>query len=186
MAVSRDRVLVTGGAGFIGVNLAPVLAEAGYVTRCYDDFSTGRRDDAVRAAYDEIVEGDVLDLDSLTEAARGCAHVVHLAAQAGVPASVKAPLVDCDLNVRGTLHTLLAARDAGVGGFVFASSNAPLGEIIPPAHEDPVPAFVALKAMAHQLKLPEVSMGMSADYEKAVACGATQIRLGTALFGARA
>jgi UDP-glucose 4-epimerase len=139
MGVTRGRVLVTGGAGFIGVNLAPVLAELGYTTRCFDNFSTGRPGDAERAAYDEIVEGDVLDAAVLGEATRGCTHVVHLAAQAGVPASVEDPLADCEVNVGGTLHALLAARDAGVTGFVFASSNAPLGEITPPAHEGVVP-----------------------------------------------
>ena len=139
MAVTPGRVLVTGGAGFIGVNLAPVLSDLGYATRCYDDFSTGWRNDAENAAYDEIVHGDVLDLPALVEATRDCSQVVHLAAQAGVPASVEDPLTDCELNVRGTLHALIAARDAGVAGFVFASSNAPLGEITPPAHEDVVP-----------------------------------------------
>jgi UDP-glucose 4-epimerase len=139
MAVTQGRVLVTGGAGFIGVNLAPVLAGLGLTTRCYDNFSTGRRADAERAAYDEIIEGDILDAAALAEAARDCTHVVHLAAQAGVPASVADPLTDCDLNVRGTVHALLAARDAGVKGFVLASSSAPLGEITPPAHEGLVP-----------------------------------------------
>lgn len=139
MAVTRGRVLVTGGAGFIGVNLAPDLAGLGYATRCYDNFSTGHRADAERAAYDEIVEGDILQADALANACRDCTHVVHLAAQAGVPTSVEDPITDCELNVRGTLHALLAARDAGVAGFVFASSNAPLGEIIPPAHEGVVP-----------------------------------------------
>lgn len=139
MAVTPGRVLVTGGAGFIGVNLAPVLTQLGYTTRCYDDFSTGHRSDAEAAGYDEIVEGDVLRVEDLAAATRGCTHVVHLAAQAGVPASVADPVADCELNVRGTLHALLAARDAGVSGFVFASSNAPLGEITPPAHEDVVP-----------------------------------------------
>src|SRR5690348_11878811 len=119
MAVTRGRVLVTGGAGFIGVNLAPVLADLGYATRCFDNFSTGHRDDAQRAAYDEIVEGDVLDAAALADAARECTHVVHLAAQAGVPTSVADPVTDCETNVRGTLHALLAARDAGVTGFVF-------------------------------------------------------------------
>jgi UDP-glucose 4-epimerase len=137
--VTGGRVLVTGGAGFIGVNLAPVLAELGYATRCYDNFSTGRRDDAEKAAYDELLEGDVLDAGALVEATRDCSHVVHLAAQAGVPASVEDPLRDCELNVRGTLHALIAARDAGATGFVFASSNAPLGDITPPAHEGVVP-----------------------------------------------
>jgi UDP-glucose 4-epimerase len=139
MAVTRGRVLVTGGAGFIGVNLAPVLAELGFATRCFDDFSTGHHSDAERAGYDDIVRGDVLDAGALAESARDCTHVVHLAAQAGVPTSVADPLRDCELNVRGTLHALLAARDATVTGFVFASSNAPLGEITPPAHEGVVP-----------------------------------------------
>lgn len=139
MAVSPGRVLVTGGAGFIGVNLAPVLGELGFTTRCYDNFTTGHRSDAEAAGYDEIVEGDVLDPASLAQAADGCTHVVHLAAQAGVPTSVEDPVADCELNVRGTLNALLAARDASVRGFVFASSNAPLGDITPPAHEDVVP-----------------------------------------------
>ena len=134
--MTGGRVLVTGGAGFIGVNLAPVLARHGYATRCFDDFSTGHRADAERASYDEVVQGDILDADALLDAARGCTHVVHLAAQAGVPTSVEDPLRDCELNVRGTLHALLAARDAGAAGFVFASSSAPLGEITPPAHEE--------------------------------------------------
>jgi UDP-glucose 4-epimerase len=139
MAVTRGRVLVTGGAGFIGVNLSPVLAEHGFATRCYDDFSTGHRSDAERAGYDEILQGDILDPAALVEAARDCTHVVHLAAQAGVPTSVEDPVTDCEVNVRGTLHALLAAREAGVAGFVFASSNAPLGEITQPAHEAVVP-----------------------------------------------
>jgi UDP-glucose 4-epimerase len=132
---THRRVLVTGGAGFIGVNLAPVLGQLGFSTRCYDDFSTGRRDDAKRAGYDEIVEADVLDPVALGDAARGCSHVVHLAAQCGVPASITDPVRDADVNIRGTLNALLAARDASADGFVFASSNAPLGEITPPAHE---------------------------------------------------
>ena len=139
MALGERRVLVTGGAGFVGVNLAPVLAALGYATRCFDNFSTGRRVDAERAGFDEIVEGDVLDAAMLADAAKGCSHLVHLAAQCGVPASVEDPVKDCEVNVRGTLHALLAGRDADVDGFVFASSNAPLGEITPPAHEGVVP-----------------------------------------------
>jgi UDP-glucose 4-epimerase len=139
VAVSTRRVLVTGGAGFVGVNLAPVLAQHGYTTRCYDDFSTGRREDAKRAGYDEIVEADILDQAALAEAAEGCSHVVHLAAQCGVPASIADPVRDCEVNTRGTLNALLAARDAAAQQFVFASSNAPLGVIEPPAHEEMMP-----------------------------------------------
>jgi UDP-glucose 4-epimerase len=139
MGMSDSTVLVTGGAGFIGVNLAPVLAAQGFTTRCYDNFSTGSRADAERAGYDEVVEGDILDAGPFTEAVRGCRYVVHLAAQSGVPTSVADPVNDCELNVRGTLNALMAAREADVEGFVFASSNAPLGDIEPPAHEGIVP-----------------------------------------------
>jgi UDP-glucose 4-epimerase len=132
-------VLVTGGAGFVGVNLAPVLASLGYQTRCLDNFSVGRLDDAKRAGYDEIVEADILDPVATADAALDCDRVVHLAAQCGVPASIADPVTDAEVNVRGTLNVLIAARDAGAGGFVFASSNAPLGEITPPAHEQIVP-----------------------------------------------
>lgn len=134
-----DRVLVTGGAGFVGVNLARLLVEQGHDVRCFDDFSTGRRDDAVAAGYHDIVTGDVRDSDAVARAAQGCRYVVHLAAQSGVPASLADPLRDHDVNVRGTLNTLIAARDAGVAGFVLASSSAPLGDVDPPAHEGLVP-----------------------------------------------
>ncbi|HLL08697.1 MAG TPA: NAD-dependent epimerase/dehydratase family protein [Nocardioidaceae bacterium] len=137
--MSDTKVLVSGGAGFIGVNLARVLSSEGFHARCYDNFSTGRREDAEEAGYDEIVEGDILDPDSFGQAALGCRYVVHLAAQAGVPTSVADPVRDCELNVRGTLNALIAARDAGAEGFVFASSSAPLGDITPPAHEGIVP-----------------------------------------------
>ncbi len=121
MEVTGARVLVTGGAGFVGVNLARSLAARGLATRCYDDFSTGRRSDAEAAGYDEIVEGDVLDAATLAEAAQGCDRVVHLAAQCGVPASVQDPERDCRVNVGGTVNALLAARAADVRGFVLAS-----------------------------------------------------------------
>ncbi len=137
--MSDDTVLVSGGAGFIGVNLARVLAARGYRTRCFDNFSTGLRDDAAAAGYDEIVEGDIRDLDAFTKASQDCRFLVHLAAQAGVPLSVADPLQDCDVNVLGTLNALIAARDTGVDGFVFASSSAPLGDITPPSHEGIVP-----------------------------------------------
>jgi UDP-glucose 4-epimerase len=139
VAVTGDLVLVSGGAGFIGVNLARLLRRKGFGARCLDDFSTGRRSDAEAAGYEEIVQGDVRDLATFRAAAQGCRYVVHLAAQAGVPASVLDPLGDADLNVRGTLHALVAARDAHVDGMVFASSLATLGEIDTTAHEGLLP-----------------------------------------------
>jgi len=132
------RVLVTGGCGFIGVNLARALDGRGWELVAFDDLSTGSRRDGEAAGY-RVIEGDVRDLAALRAACAGAEYVVHLAAHTDVVASVEDPAVDVDVNVRGTLHALLAARDAGVRGFVFASSNAPLGEVEPPTREDKVP-----------------------------------------------
>lgn len=137
--MSDRTVLVTGGAGFIGVNLGRLLRAEGYRTRCLDNFTTGRRADAEAAGYDEVVEGDIRDPDSVGAAARGADLVVHLAAQSGVPTSVADPAHDFEQNARGTFNTLVAARDAGVEGFVLASSSAPLGPVAPPVSEASVP-----------------------------------------------
>lgn len=139
MAVNGDpSVLVTGGCGFIGVNLGRSLADRGWRTIAFDNFSTGKREDGFAAGYD-VVEGDIRDREALTQAASGIDYLVHLAAHTNVIESVEDPVNDVDLNVGGVLNALLAARDANVKGFVFASSNAPLGEIEPPSHEERVP-----------------------------------------------
>jgi len=132
-------VLVTGGAGFIGVNLGRLLAAAGARTIAYDSFVTGRVSDAEAAGYDDIVAGDIRDADALASAARGVDAIVHLAARTGVVDSVEDPRGDAEVNVMGTLNALLAARDGGAGAFVFASSGAPLGSVEPPGHEGLAP-----------------------------------------------
>jgi UDP-glucose 4-epimerase len=132
-------VLVTGGCGFIGVNLARHLRAAGYRTAAFDDLSTGTRADGEAAGYDEIIEGDIRDAAALAKAADGVTAVVHLAAHTGVVPSVEDPRHDSDVNVGGTLNALLAARDGGANTFVFASSGAPLGSVEPPGHEGLAP-----------------------------------------------
>ena len=132
-------MLVTGGAGFIGVNLGRLLAAAGARTIAYDSFVTGRVSDAEAAGYDDIVAGDIRDADALASAARGVDAIVHLAARTGVVDSVEDPRGDAEVNVMGTLNALLAARDGGAGAFVFASSGAPLGSVEPPGHEGLAP-----------------------------------------------
>lgn len=136
---SARTVLVTGGCGFIGVNLARALRAAGYEPVAYDNLSTGRLGDGTAAGYEEVIEADVLDADALTAAAAGVYGVVHLAARTGVVDSVKDPRGDLDVNVGGTLNALLAARDGGASAFVFASSGAPLGSVEPPGHEGLAP-----------------------------------------------
>jgi UDP-glucose 4-epimerase len=127
--------IVTGGAGFIGSTLTRLLLERGYAVRVYDDLSSGSRDHL--AGLDlELVTGDVRDLDSLQRACAGADTIFHLAAGAGVVDSIENPIENFDLNARGTLLALWAAKQAGVGRFVFSSSNAPLGDNAYPASED--------------------------------------------------
>ena len=133
-----ERVLITGGAGFIGANLVRRLLAEGYQVRVLDNFSTGRRS-YLAGLEIALVEGDILDRELVETAVRDVAGVIHLAAQTSVPASVTNPFYDCQLNVLGTLNLLEACRLANVPRFVFASSNAPLGRQLPPAHEEQVP-----------------------------------------------
>jgi UDP-glucose 4-epimerase len=127
--------LVTGGAGFIGSTLTRLLLERGYDVRVYDDLSSGSRDH-LDGLDVELITGDVRDLESLTRAAAGADAMFHLAAGAGVVDSIERPIENFDLNARGTLLALWAAKQAGVRRLVFSSSNAPLGDNAYPASED--------------------------------------------------
>ena len=127
--------LVTGGAGFIGSTLTRMLLERGYEVRVYDDLSSGSRDH-LEGLDVELVTGDVRDLDALCGACAGADTMFHLAAGAGVVDSIERPIENFDLNARATLLALWAAKQAGVGRFVFSSSNAPLGDNAYPASED--------------------------------------------------
>jgi UDP-glucose 4-epimerase len=129
------QVLVTGGAGFIGSTLVRSLLERGDDVRVFDDLSTGSRDHLAGADV-EVVTGDVRDLEALTAACSGRDTLFHLAAGAGVVDSIENPLGNFDVNARGTLVALWAAKQAGAERFVFSSSNAPLGDNADPASED--------------------------------------------------
>ncbi len=131
------RVLVTGGCGFIGANLVPLLLERGVEVRVYDNLSNGGRD---RVPDAEVVEGDVRDGDALAAAAAGVDAVIHLAAAGNVPDSVKDPVTNFEINGRGTLLALQAAARADAGRFVFASTGGALiGNAPPPVDETSVP-----------------------------------------------
>lgn len=132
------KILVTGGAGFIGANLVRQLLAAGYAVRVLDSFVTGQRSYLAGLPI-ELVEGDILERAVVETAVRHVSGVIHLAAQTSVPDSVANPLYDCQQNVLGTLQLLEACRKEGVNRFVFASSNAPLGRQRPPAHEEQAP-----------------------------------------------
>jgi UDP-glucose 4-epimerase len=136
------KILVTGGAGFIGANLVRILSSEGHQVRVYDNLVAGSPQ--YLAGLDlEFITGDVRDQLLTREALQGMDAVVHLAAQTGVPGSLQDPQYDCDVNVFGTLNLLEACRISGVPQFVFASSNAPLGRQDPPAREDKAPLPVS-------------------------------------------
>ena len=121
--------LVTGGAGFIGSNLARALVARGETVRVLDDFSSGREENlAGLEAQITLHRGDVTDAAAVRAATVGCDFVLHQAAIPSVPRSIEAPLATDRANVLGTLTVLDAARAAGVRRVVFAASSSAYGE----------------------------------------------------------
>jgi UDP-glucose 4-epimerase len=131
--------LITGGCGFIGINLAKRLRQGGAAVRVLDNLSTGRPED-LEFLNTQLVVGDIRDKEAVVAAVQGMDVVVHLAAHTRVVESVSDPSTSFDINVVGTLNVLLASRAAGVRKFIFASTGgAILGEQEPPVHECMVP-----------------------------------------------
>lgn len=123
------KCLVTGGAGFIGSHLCTRLLEEGHQVRVLDNFSTGKRGNLAHIRSDvELIEGDLRDLETVRKAVSGVEVVSHQGATPSVPRSVRDPLATNEVNVTGTLHVLLACRDAGVSRVVFASSSSVYGD----------------------------------------------------------
>jgi UDP-glucose 4-epimerase len=133
------RILVTGGAGFVGATVVRQLAEAGQRVRVLDNYSTG--DAAHLAGVDaEQIEGDIRDADALDAALAGVDAVVHLAAAGSVIMSIADPAANFDVNVLGTFRVLDAARRAGVARTVQASTGGALiGNATPPVDESSLP-----------------------------------------------
>lgn len=135
------RYLVTGGAGFIGTNLAMALTQRGHRVRILDNFSTGLRENLASVPDAEVVEGDVRSYHLVREAVEGVDFILHQAALPSVPRSVRDPITTNDVNITGTLNVLTAARDAKVQRLVFASSSSVYGDNhVLPKHEGLVPA----------------------------------------------
>ncbi len=130
-----ERVLVTGGAGFIGSHLVQGLLEHEYRVRVVDNFSTGSRgnlEQVVKPAphvdHLEIVEADIRDGERLSRLATDCDAIFHLAAIGSVPRSVEDPMTTQTVNADGTLNVFLAARDCGIKRVIYASSSAVYGD----------------------------------------------------------
>ncbi|UCE24285.1 MAG: SDR family oxidoreductase [Candidatus Zixiibacteriota bacterium] len=145
------KYLITGGAGFIGSNIAAKLVEQGETVRILDDFSTGRRENLIALEGKvELIEGDIRDIAITQKAVSGMDYVLHQAALPSVPRSVKDPLTSNAVNVDGTLNLLEASRKAGVRKFVMASSSSVYGESEElPKHEglrpDPLSPYAVTK-----------------------------------------
>jgi UDP-glucose 4-epimerase len=122
------KILVTGGAGFIGSHLIERLLAMGHAVRVLDNLSTGKRANLPAHALLEFVQGDVGDYATVVAAIQGVQAVVHLAAVASVQASIDDPLATHRSNFDGTLNLLEAARAAGVQRFLYASSAAVYGD----------------------------------------------------------
>jgi len=124
-----DRYLVTGGAGFIGSHISEELVSRGNTVRILDNFITGKEENIAPFLGDiELMRGDIRELRVCQEAMQGVDYVLHQAALPSVPRSIKDPALTNAINIEGTLNVLLAARDAGVKKFVFASSSSVYGD----------------------------------------------------------
>lgn len=125
------RVLVTGGAGFIGSNLCEYLIDNGAKVTCLDNFATGHRHNL--AAISEhanfsLIEGDIRNISDCHMAVKDVDYVLHQAALGSVPRSINDPATSNDVNVGGFLNMLIAAKDANIRRFVYAASSSTYGD----------------------------------------------------------
>lgn len=123
--------LVTGGAGFIGSNLCEAILSMGYKVKCLDDFSTGKEENIVEFINNknfELIKGDIRDIKTCIKACQEVDYVLHQAAWGSVPRSIEMPLIYEEVNIRGTLNMMEAARKNGVKRFIYASSSSVYGD----------------------------------------------------------
>ena len=125
------KILITGGAGFIGSNLCEHFVGKGHDVTCLDNLSTGflHNIEPLKAAPNfRFIQGDIRDLDTCHEAVKGCDVVLHEAALGSVPRSINDPINTNANNIDGFLNMLVAARDEGVKRFVYAASSSTYGD----------------------------------------------------------
>lgn len=126
-----SKFLVTGSAGFIGSNLVEAILKLGYKVRGLDNFSTGKKENVEEFLDNpnyEFIEGDIRDLDTCMKACEGIDYVLNQAAWGSVPRSIEMPLFYEEVNIKGTLNMMEAARQNGVKKFVYASSSSVYGD----------------------------------------------------------
>ncbi|MDX1760550.1 MAG: SDR family oxidoreductase [Christiangramia sp.] len=129
--LAGKKILVTGGAGFIGSNLCEALLELEAKVHCLDNFSTGHRkniEEFLDHSNFTLIEGDIRDLETCHKACEGVDYILHEAALGSVPRSINDPITSNDVNVSGFLNILVAARDAVAKRFVYAASSSTYGD----------------------------------------------------------
>lgn len=127
----EKKILVTGGAGFIGSNLCEELLDLGAKVTCLDNFATGKRENIdffKNNSNFTLIEGDIRDLETCKKACHEQEFVLHQAALGSVPRSINDPITSNDVNVGGFLNMLVAARDSGVKKMVYAASSSTYGD----------------------------------------------------------
>ena len=125
------KIVVTGGAGFIGTNTCEDLMSNGHHVTCLDNFLTGKRENIepfLNSELFNLVEGDIRDIETCRRAVKGADLVLHLAALGSVPRSIADPVTTNDININGSLNMIVATRDEGIKRFVYAASSSTYGD----------------------------------------------------------
>ncbi len=129
--LSKKKIVVTGGAGFIGSNICEVLVENGAVVTCLDNLATGHKYN-LNAIIDKdnftFLKGDIRNIDDCRKAVENADYVLHQAALGSVPRSINDPITSNDVNVGGFLNMLVASKDKGIKRFVYAASSSTYGD----------------------------------------------------------
>ena len=129
--IEDAKVLVTGGAGFIGSNLCETLLDQGNKVVCLDNFATGHKKNIepfLENSNFTLIEGDIRNYEDCERAVKGVDYVLHQAALGSVPRSLKDPMTSTDVNIGGFVKILFAAKEEGVKRFVFAASSSTYGD----------------------------------------------------------
>jgi UDP-N-acetylglucosamine 4-epimerase len=127
------KILVTGGAGFIGSNLCDALLERNYEVHCMDNLLTGRMENishALNHSKFTFFHSDIRDIEACKEAMNGCDAVAHLAALGSVPRSINDPLTTNSINIDGFLNVIHTAKELSIKRFIFAASSSTYGDSV--------------------------------------------------------